>query len=108
MTEEERNTPTTVRELGIEFRGFKNLVDERFVNLSADINRLAKALEEANSQKADQKDLLDLRTDFKTFKASTQLTLDKRPWAAIFLSSALTLVLTTTILYVVNDILNGR
>jgi len=62
MTEEEKqNPPTTVRELGIEFRGYLALDEERQkhsaenqVRMTNEISRLAAALETSNGLKADK------------------------------------------------------
>ena len=109
MSEDSHQQPaTTVRELGIQFNGFMSLTDERFKNMNDAINRLAKALEDSNSTKADLKDVIELRTDFETFKTKTDLRLDKKPWVAIFLSGTLMTVLTATVLYVVNDLIGGK
>lgn len=94
MPEDEHSTPTTVRELGIEFRGFRTLVDERFTNLSADIKRLAAALEESNKAKADKDDLTALTLRVLVLE-------NKKPYvlvlSTVILSSVITFFLTSEI-----------
>jgi len=103
MTEDNRNTPTTVRELGIEFQGFRSLVDVKFQSLTESIERLANALENSNSNKADRKDLDDLIVRI----VALELAQNKKPWAIMILSGAFMTVFTAVILYVVNDLING-
>lgn len=63
MTDDEhKQTAKTVGELGIELAGFRELVNQRFDILNANLERLATALETSNLNKADQKDLLALTT----------------------------------------------
>jgi len=54
-------TATTVRELGIEFSGFRDLVSQQFKTVNKNIEELIIALNKANDSKADIKDLDNLR-----------------------------------------------
>lgn len=96
MPEDEHTTPTTIREVGIHI-GY----------IRADIQELKKIVETVSTQVLP-------RVEFEKYKDEHQLEhdeinkkLDKKHWVAIFLSSAMTLVLTSTIIYVVNDIIRG-
>lgn len=103
MSEDNRNTPTTVRELGIEFQGFRSLVDVKFQSLTSSFDRLSLALETANANKADKADLEALAVKVLALELLSQ----KRPWAVMILSSAVSIVFTAVVLYVINDLLNG-
>lgn len=100
---EENKAPTTVKELGIELQGFKELVGLKFDTMSGEITRLVKALEDASESKADKATVAALEVRVQGLEKAVS----KKPWTAIFLSGALMTVLTSTIIYVVNDILRG-
>lgn len=107
MPDDSKNTPTTVRELGIQFQGFRDLVDERFTNLTSNIQRLADALENANSNKADKKDVDDLKLDVKNFigvefenyKKDVERKLNKKPVISILMWSLFSALITSVVLY---------
>lgn len=54
-------TATTVRELGIEFSGFRDVVKLQFAEVNKNITDLVVALREANDNKADKADLEVIR-----------------------------------------------
>jgi len=54
----EQQPLTTVKELGIEFRGFVALTDERLKNFATSMDRLSFAMEESNRRKTDESDFL--------------------------------------------------
>ena len=64
MPEDEHKplTATTVRELGIEFAGFRDVVKLQFAEINKNISDLVTALRDANDSKADKSDLEAVRT----------------------------------------------
>lgn len=106
---------TTVRELGLKLNGFERLVDEKFNNLTATIDRLAKALEESNLNKADQKYVDELKRDAdetheRIFEQITALKvqIDKKPWLLIVLSSTFMAVFTSLVWYTVSNLISNK
>lgn len=100
MQENEHKTiaATTVRELGIQFDGFKDVTRLQFKEVNTNLTNLVRVLHEANSTKADQKDLVALaatvatKADQKDVDANTRV-IGKR-WVNNSLSAVLGAILT--------------
>ena len=65
-------TPTTVKEslarLEEQFKGFEKLIDERTTTTNRNLEELTRGIKAMSGDKADQKDLDALRTDFNAHK----------------------------------------
>lgn len=111
---EDSKTPTTVRELGIKLQGFEELVAVKFDTMSAEITRLVSALETSNSNKADKKDLDNLKTSFDTYVKNHERVhveqdkrIDKKPILSTVLWSLFSSILTAVVLFEIMNAMNG-
>lgn len=112
---EENKAPSTVKELGIELQGFKEVVNLKFDTLTTEIARLAKALEDTIQAKADNKDLQDLRADLDTYKIeqaqlhkAQDILIKKKPILSTVLWSLFSALLTAVFVYEVTKALRGE
>lgn len=77
MTDDDHKplTATTVRELGIQFDGFKEVTALQFKEINGNLTDLIQTIKDTNSSKADQKDfialsvLVDTKADKKDVNA---------------------------------------
>ena len=72
MPEDSQKAPVTVKEyivqLEARFDGFEKLIEEKFLNVNNNIERVAKAVEATVTTKADKEDFDELKREFNEHK----------------------------------------
>ena len=72
MPDDNQKAPVTVKEyivqLEARFDGFEKLIEEKFLNVNNNIERVAKAVEATVTTKADKEDFEELKREFNEHK----------------------------------------